>query len=712
MTTSTDTPRKAITIRSVLFGLLGILIMSGLAGYHDNIRQAGPLMIGNHLPGGAVTYLVFVGLVWNGIAGRISRRLALSQKELAVVLCATLVACFPPTSGLCRYLQRAIIFPWYHLPGHPAWSEFDLFSYIRPSLFPEPYIGGGVPLPGDPTYAAYQKVYQGYYLGLGAGAHTISLSDVPFGAWIRPLCYWGPLVFLIALSCISILFIVHRQWARHEQLSYPLAQVTSRFCHREDGLPGVPDLFRNRLFWWGFSPVMFLYVLEFLGAKYPAAFPSVREILPNLRSWWVPVNLILPDIYKTPNWWYISGQSIFFTVIGVAYFTSSEISLTMGLNSILLVAFSTLYLHLVGTPVKGTQMANLRAGAYLGYTLILLYTGRNYFRAVFSTAFGLRRKGAKSLDPEDSAAVVAARVLTIAFLGVLYILHLMGMGWTQALLFSTLLLMLYFIFTRIICETGIPFLSPDWNGNSLIISLFGPEVLGTKGLVMGHWIHQVIAHDPRENLMPFVATATKVADDNGMKLRRVYRVILCSVFLAIVVAFISTTYTQYNVGGQAADPYAARNPILSAFNTAARQFQEMADIGVLEEASKGTFWSRLSLVHGNPQLIRAFLAGMVLVVTFSVMRFKYSRFPIHPILFLVWGSWAPSACWCSFMIGWFVKTLIVRMGGGGTYQKLKPLFIGVISGECVFVGLHIAYTLLYRAIFGIAPTVGVFVLPT
>jgi hypothetical protein len=94
------------------------------------------------------------------------------------------------------------------------------------------------------------------------------------------------------------------------------------------------------------------------------------------------------------------------------------------------------------------------------------------------------------------------------------------------------------------------------------------------------------------------------------------------------------------------------------------------------------------------------------------MRFKYSRFPIHPILFLVWGSWAPSACWCSFMIGWFVKTLIVRMGGGGTYQKLKPLFIGVISGECVFVGLHIAYTLLYRAIFGIAPTVGVFVLPT
>ncbi len=710
MPPSSPSTRPAITVRSVLFGLLGILIMSGLAGYHDNIRQAGPLMIGNHLPGGAVTYLVLVGLVWNGIAGRISRRLALSQKELAVVLCATFVACFPPTSGLCRYLQRVILFPWYHLPGHPSWSDFDLFGYIRPSLFPEPYIGGGVPLPGDPTYAAYQQVYQGYFLGLGTGSRTISLADVPFGAWLRPLCYWGPLVFLIALSCISILFVVHRQWAYHEQLSYPLAQVTSRFCRRGDGLPGVPDVFRNRLFWWGFTPVMLLYLTEFLGAKYPASFPSVREFLPNLRSWWVPVANLVPDLYKTPGWWQVCGQSLFFTVVGVAYFTSSEISLTMGLNSILLAVFSLVYLHLAGTPVTGGQMSNLRAGAYLGYTLVLLYTGRTYFRTVFAAAFGLGR-ARRALHAEDGAAVLAARVLVLAFLGVLFVLHQMGLGWTQALLYSLLLLMLYFIFTRILCETGIPFLSPDWDPNSLMVSLFGTEVLGTRGLVMGHWIHRAIAHDPRENLMPYVAMGTKVADDNGMKLRRVYAVILCSVFLAIVVAFVSTTYTQYNVGGQAADPYAAKTPILSAFDTAARQFQEMVDIGTLEEAAKGTFWSRLPLAHGTPKLIRAFLAGLALVVVFSVLRFKYSRFPIHPILFLVWGSWAPASCWCSFLIGWFVKTLIVRMGGGGSYQRLKPLFIGVISGECVFIGLHIAYTLLYRAIFGIAPTIGVYVLP-
>lgn len=708
MSTST---RPAITIRSVLFGLLGILIMSGLAGYHDNIRQAGPLMIGNHLPGGAVTYLVFVGLVWNGIAGRISRRLALSQKELAVVLCATFVACFPPTSGMCRYLQRTILFPWYHLPGHPAWSEFHLFDFLRPELFPTPYIGGGVPLPGDADYAAYQTVYQGYFLGLSSGSHTISLADVPFRAWLQPLAYWGPLVFLIALSCLSILFVVHRQWAHHEQLSYPLAQVTSRFCHREDGLPGVPDLFRNRLFWWGFTPVLLLYLLEFLGAKYPGVFPTVHDFLPNLRSWWVPLNVICPDIYKAPGWWNVCGQSIFFTVIGVAYFTSTEISLTMGLNSIVLVIAGIAYYHVVGTPISGGQMSNLRAGAYFGYTLVLLYTGRAYFRAVFATAFGFGRRAAAQLHPEDAAAVLAARVLVLSFSGILVVMHRMGLGWTQAFLYTTALLMLYFIFTRILSETGIPFLSPDWNPNELMVSLFGTEVLGTKGLVLGQWLHNAVAHDPRENLMPYVAMSTKVADDNGMKLRRVYLVILASVVIAMVVAFVTTTYTQYNVGGMAADPYAASSPIVSCFNNCARQFQEMADVGVLQAASEGTFWSRLPLAHGTPLLIQAFLAGAVLVVVFSVLRFKYSRFPIHPILFLVWGSWATAACWCSFFIGWFVKTLIVRMGGGGVYQRMKPLFIGLIAGECVFIGFHIAYTLLYKALFGIAPTTGVFVLP-
>ena len=61
--------RPAFTWKSALFGLAGLLAMASLAGYQDSVCFYGPHMVGNHLPGGALTYVVFLGLVWNGIAG-------------------------------------------------------------------------------------------------------------------------------------------------------------------------------------------------------------------------------------------------------------------------------------------------------------------------------------------------------------------------------------------------------------------------------------------------------------------------------------------------------------------------------------------------------------------------------------------------------------------------------------------------------------------
>ena len=127
--------RPAFTWKSALFGLAGLLAMASLADYQDSVCFYGPHMVGNHLPGGALTYVVFLGLVWNGLVGRLSRRLALGPKELAVVLCITLMGCFPPSSGLFRYATRIIMLPWYYLPGRPEWAEHGLLDMIEPALF-------------------------------------------------------------------------------------------------------------------------------------------------------------------------------------------------------------------------------------------------------------------------------------------------------------------------------------------------------------------------------------------------------------------------------------------------------------------------------------------------------------------------------------------------------------------------------------------------
>ena len=71
----------------------------------------------------------------------------------------------------------------------------------------------------------------------------------------------------------------------------------------------------------------------------------------------------------------------------------------------------------------------------------------------------------------------------------------------------------------------------------------------------------------------------------------------------------------------------------------------------------------------------------------SLLRFRFAWWPLHPVIFLMWGSWTTVLTWGSFLIGWVIKVLIVRFGGGRTYQSQKPLFIGMIMGEIVAVAM-------------------------
>ena len=60
------------TLRSLFFSALGIFFMSGLASFHDWVLKGSP-MIGNQLPVGAFSYLMFVGLFWNGLWNLLDR---------------------------------------------------------------------------------------------------------------------------------------------------------------------------------------------------------------------------------------------------------------------------------------------------------------------------------------------------------------------------------------------------------------------------------------------------------------------------------------------------------------------------------------------------------------------------------------------------------------------------------------------------------------
>ena len=786
------------TFRSILFSALGIFVVSGLAGFHDWVLKGSP-MIGNQLPVGAFSYLMFVGIFWNGLWMLLDRAwralcpgakrgpadfLCLSGREMAVVLVATLIACFPPTSGFFRYFQRQLMLPWHFLANNPTWVKFGLLTsgdawtgqafdfHIRAELFPDPWPGAG----GDVLRSAgYERVYTAFFTGMVTADGPVPFSAIPWDAWVRPLLYWTPLVLLFVLSILAMQFLVHRQWAHHEQLSYPIAQVAGAFCATHGGRRGVPDLFRNRLFWWGFLPIFLLLGLDYLASWYPDDVPALRTMMPNLRSWWLPITTNVPILKKAyGSGGALCGQTLYFSFLGISYFVSSEISLSVGVAPFLLAIFSLLFYSATGTVFEGGTLDAARSGAYLGYTLILLYTGRTYFKSVFGRALlprgglgrpdalrgaiaalslaafaagwllflghpfleghralygvasaivaiclwsvlfggllrGRPRAAAKAPAPgaegeapagEDAApddvSVLAARVLLMAFAGLVLVLSWMCQSWLVAIFYALLMMALFLVFSRIACETGIPFVQANWNPPDVLLNLFGAPALGPQATNFTVWGTSILTQDPREALMPYAATGAKVADDAGIPMKKVFRFAVAAVVAALVVAWFGSTFSMYNYNPMS-DSWAANYTPKMYFNQTAQLLGGMEASGMLEEtmalAPDGSLASeflapirRLGLAQPNALRSHYILYGMAAVILLSMMRFRFSKFPLHPVIILIAGTYPGNGAWGVFLLGWFIKQAVVRFGGGGVYQRLKPFFIGIISGELGIAG--------------------------
>ena len=95
-------------------------------------------------------------------------------------------------------------------------------------------------------------------------------------------------------------------------------------------------------------------------------------------------------------------------------------------------------------------------------------------------------------------------------------------------------------------------------------------------------------------------------------------------------------------------------------------------------------WLDNSLNTGfKSQPIRWFFAGSAsaIVVLLSILRSKFSWFPLHPLGYCIgpWMMWY----WCPTLIAWAIKLVILRYGGLRIYRKAVPFFLGLVLGDYV-----------------------------
>jgi len=655
-----------VTARSLIIGLALALGIAAFGYYNDSVLHL-TLLVGNHLPISVFGLLIVATLALNPLLRRVSPRLLLRPPELAVVVTLALVACSIPGSGLMRTFVSTLTIPAQMNRQRPGWREQNVLDYAPDQML----VAGGEYHPEATEKFMARTGAEGEGFGL---LEAFDTDNVPWHVWAEPLMTWMPLIVLTALCVVCLSLIVHRQWAHRERLRYPIALVASAIVEREPD-QALGSVHRNRLFWIGLATVFVIHAVNGLAVLYPdqmIRIPLSFNFGPITQTW--------PKLWRPPHHWILFSPKLYPTVIAFAFFLAADVSFSLGVCQVLSVLVGTVLLA-GGVEFRSDYMAGATVnfqlfGSCLGIGLLLLYTGRRYYRDVVRAAVTFRHDGGAG-----RAAAWAFRILLAAMVTMAILLVRLGLDWLLAVLVVLLILLMFVVQGRISAETGLFFLQPYWQPLAVLMGLFGLAALGPKVIVIVGLICAVLTIDPRESLMPFLLNGLKMCDDKRLRPARVAWASGATYLVALVVAVVVVFWASYNFGAPRNDVWAVRYVPRFTFQTASAAASKLEVSQQLGAAEGYGALDRVVAMDPQPEFLWAAGIGVLLVVAAGALRLRFTWWPLHPVIFLVWGTAPMSHFSFSFLLGWGVRTVVVRFGGARTRRKLVPLMIGVIAGD-------------------------------
>lgn len=539
----------------------------------------------------------------------------------------------------------------------------------------------------------------GFVSGVGEGDNPISLTDdIPWRVWRRPLMFWSLVIFAMCMAGIGLSLIVHRQWSSHEHLPYPTIELT-RMLLPESGHT-CPNLFKSKLFWLGMVPIFLIYMNNF-------AFVWWREyVIPvELRLRLGPFVKLVPVYYRSGiGWWQMFNPLLIFTVIGFAYFLPKDVSLSLGIAPFVF-GYITGTLNSYGIAL-GPAMTSptihtfAYGGSYVAMFLVILYTGRRYYGSVLRRCFGISRGG----DPVEPHAVWGARAMLLGIVGFVMATHLAGLQLPIGLLYIIALLIIMTVVCRLVSEAGVYYLHTNLFPCALLWGFFGEGTLGTHQLLVMGMLSCTLFVDPRECFMPYVVESLRLNDGSKSPLGRLAMAGFVAVVIGLFVAIPSTLYFQYKNGAMnVGDGWTLYSPPRMSINANLKLRKTLEAQGALPLVDERSFVESLSKARPVPEAMAAFAVTFSLVILFTICRQRLSWWPLHPVMFLTLATHQSTLMASSFIIGWLIKHLVTKFGGGYMYQKLKPVMAGVICGEFMAGIIAMIISVVYYYVTGEPP---------
>jgi hypothetical protein len=241
-----------------------------------------------------------------------------------------------------------------------------------------------------------------------------------------------------------------------------------------------------------------------------------------------------------------------------------------------------------------------------------------------------------------------------------------------------LILGYFMIFARIRGEAGLSMGVILWPKmvDEVMLTVMGARALLPAELTVLYALRWLYFGPTTGGVMACQLESFKIAGDGGVKGRAAGRVLLMAALLAVPVAFIWSLYTYHEKG-----------------------FQSM-DIGHRNLSMVGSqvYWSyaNLKIALDDPKFadwggIGAMSAGAAVALALAALRSRFLWWPLHPIGYMAANSWGMHQNWGSFMLGWIIKTLLLRYGGLRAFRRAVPMCVGLVVGDMLSQGLWGAF---------------------
>ncbi len=659
-----------MTPRALILGFAASLFIAGAGYINDRVLNLESFNNGHQVPI-IVLGLMFVWVtVCNPLLHRLRRQWAFRPAEIALVVALTMASCGISGRGLMEQFAQMLVLPHHWNRITPGWQANHMLDYAPKQALVDPE-------PEDEVVSAFIQ-------GKDATEHEgntvwerlkTRVNRVPWTQWRTPLTTWLPMVFLVTVASVALGLVVHRQWSSHEHLQYPIAQFTNALIEREPDRALGP-IFRNHLFWVGFI----IFFLIRLNNGLCVWFPDVLIPIKLDYSLW-PFASKWPALTRASWAWGLFTLRIFPLVIAFAFFLNAEISLTLGISQILWAAFAIPIVtagYSLNTDYDiGGWEGWHRAGSYTAFSLMLLYTGRQYYRELATKAICVWRK----IGEDQRVAVWAFRALVLALAGLVVLVMRLGLAWPIAVATVLLMMMTFLIVSRLSAETGLFFIQPGWQPFGALMALMGGYAMGPEGIVISALFCGALCIDQSQALLPYLVNGLKICEGAkitpGKTAGTTFVMYVAGVALAVFVVIVAS----YHFGTPSGYNWSFQRIPTMAFRAAEPDVMRLKALDKLEESQHLTPLERLQHIQPKPGFLWAAGTGFVFVLVFAFLRLRIPRWPLHPCLFLIWATYPLAAMSQSFLMGWLIKRFALKYGGVKVVNKLKPLAIGVIAAE-------------------------------